>query len=65
MDLLADVLGEGHRGIVLLVREVQGQDQLEDAAGWRFQHSCAAKKVVCFRPSGLSEQIVGQSLGVG
>ena len=47
-DPLAHVRGEGHRGIGLLVRDVQVEDQLEDAESWRLQHACEAK-VVCFR----------------
>ena len=59
VDLLGYEPGEGHRGISPLVREVQGQGQLEDAEGRRLQHACEAKKVVCLRPSGLSMQTAG------
>ena len=45
VDLLACVLGEGHFDIGLLVREVQGQDRLEDAEGWRRQ-PCEAQVAV-------------------
>ena len=50
------MLGEGHRGFGQGVRELHCQDQLEDAEGRRLQHACEAKKVVCFRPSGLRKQ---------
>ena len=55
MDLLAIVLGEDNRDIGLLVLEVQGQDELEDAKGWRLQHECGAKKVVCFCLKALAD----------
>ena len=64
MNLLAYELGQGHRGIGLLVREVQGQDQLEDAAGWRLQQVCEAKMVVCFRPSDLNRHTAGSLKGL-
>ena len=57
VDLLAYVLGEGHRGFGPLLRKVQ--DQLEYAEDWRLQHACAAKKVVLLRPSGLRKQTLG------
>ena len=59
MGLLAYALGDGHRGIDLLVRVVQGRGQFEDAEGWRLQQVSEAKMVVCFRPSGLSKQTAG------
>ena len=44
VDSLTYEPGEGHRGVDLLVRQVQSQDQLEDAECWRLQQVCAASR---------------------
>ena len=60
VDLLVYVLGEG-----LFVREVEGQDQPEDAESWILQHACEAKKVVLFPSLSAQKEDSGQSQGVG
>ena len=65
MSILAHELGEGRRGIDLLVRQIQEQNQLEDVEGRRLQHACEAKKVVSFRHSGLSKQAEGRLKALG
>ena len=54
--------GEGHRGIDLLVSEVQGQDQREDAEVWPLQQVCEGNMIAWLCPSRLNQQTAGRLL---